>query len=636
MRQRASAESTRWRSEAIAEADTVRKQAQSDAVQLRSDAWSTSEQMLSQCQLEARRVAEHAEKESLRKLGEAEREAHRLQSAARREAEDLVRTAKMEVERLAAEARARHDEIIDAAMRQAEAAQERTRALEQRRGELMGELESVRSALNEVEGELDQRRERLGLSASPATPENPKPGAAKTVIPENPSIPTSWYSGETVRVVRPSKPGEAPDAPEVTSQPPQPEVRIFSAAELAARKVGASPPTPAPHGEEHPGDAGAAAGEDSEQAETADEGGFGWEEAVSAVRSSWETRHEDEDLDVEPLAEVARPAVALDAAGDHHDDEDLAEADTEPDDAPAVEPDAGEPETPVDDEAAAAHGIHHDEPETVGLAPAEPDPGGSSGAGSDESGQTQLFTEVAGLFDRLRVNPPASPAAPAPAGAQESELEPITSRRLAASMLDPFEIRDRLLLPAANRALRNLKRQLTEEQNVALEELRLHEEEWEPTLDAVTNRVRADLVVLFAESFGAGHAAVEEMLGGRVSRPATPRREVAEDFAATLTDELLETLAEGRAAGHGARQLGASLSRVFRGWRTDQAERRVRELSLSAFHEGFLRAMELSGEPSARWVLAGRGCATCRAATEDRPEELFPPAHPGCECTLAP
>jgi hypothetical protein len=187
-----------------------------------------------------------------------------------------------------------------------------------------------------------------------------------------------------------------------------------------------------------------------------------------------------------------------------------------------------------------------------------------------------------------------------------------------------------------NRALRNLKRQLTEAQNIALEEIRLDESGWEPDAEALRDRLRADLVVLFAESFGAGHSAAEEVLGGRVPRPATPQTDIVQRFVSDLAAELQQVVAEGRAAGQGARQLGASLSRVFRGWRTDQAERRVRDLSLTGYHLGLVRSFELGGGSELRWRVAGRGCATCRAAGDERPEGAVPPAHPGCECTVGP
>ena len=91
-----------------------------------------------------------------------------------------------------------------------------------------------------------------------------------------------------------------------------------------------------------------------------------------------------------------------------------------------------------------------------------------------------------------------------------------------ATSLDPFELRQRLLLPVSNRALRNIKRQLTELQNDALEELRVSGGDWEPQPSTMEEQIRPDIVVLLAESFSMGHAAAEEMIGA--SFPARPRR----------------------------------------------------------------------------------------------------------------
>ena len=128
-------------------------------------------------------------------MGEAEREAHRLTSTARREAEDVLRSAMMDSEKLGSEAKKRHDDLIEQAYRQAESAQERTRALEERREELMLELETVRSTLSRLEGTLEERREDLELS-SESTSVRVVP--ARTEPDEK-----TWELGETVRVIPP-------------------------------------------------------------------------------------------------------------------------------------------------------------------------------------------------------------------------------------------------------------------------------------------------------------------------------------------------------------------------------------------------------------------------------------------------
>ncbi len=675
MRERASADATRWRSEAVAEAENQRSSAALDAEALRSDAWTMSEQLLNQCQAEANRVVEEAKKEALRVLGEAEREAHRMQAASRREAEDVVRAARMEAERLSATAKARHDDLIDEAMKQSEAAEERTLALEKRRQELLGELESVRATLTQVEDALDQRRERLGLSPSTeaigkvVTKDSPAPTPGSAADAEHDE---NWTPGETVRVVRPSKPGEAAGETEITAQPPQPEVKVLSGRQFARIKAGLDPDAPdEDEAAEEPDPLLDQREEESTTVKLVERASGGRapirhvpdEPPAEEPVDDEPGRSEDaEDEPAESVVDDAEPTTHEEPEPASLEDEmedgaiDTAEGDGMEDALKPAEPvvpppaevvgdlDEVEPAHPVDDardsgevptadsevgapdvEPHASSVSARSEPTLDTASDDEPDvPVEDEKAGGDS--QQQLFGEVAGLFDRLRVDPPSGRPTD---DRVPDDVESMVTRRLTASVVDPFEVRDRLLLPVGNRALRNLKRQLTEAQNVALEEIRLDESGWEPSVEAVRDRVRADLVVLFAESFGAGHTAAEEILGGRVARPATPRDDVADEFAITLTHELEQVVHEGRGAGQGARQLGASLSRVFRGWRTDQAERRVRDLSLAAYHQGLVRSLELGEMTDLGWKVAGRGCATCRAAGEERPEGLIPPAHPG-------
>jgi DivIVA domain-containing protein len=248
----------------------------------------------------------------------------------------------------------------------------------------------------------------------------------------------------------------------------------------------------------------------------------------------------------------------------------------------------------------------------------------------------QRSDEVSDIFSRLRGGPVPSPepsAAPAEAGeesvvdlsAKKANVAPVTS-------LDPFELRQRLLLPVSNRALRSLKRQLTELQNDALEELRVSGGEWEPEPSTMEEQVRPDLVVLLAESFSMGHLAAEEMIGASFPRPPTPARDEASAMSHALAEQLSQVIADG--GEEGGREISAAVSRVFRGWRTDEAERRVSDLASSAYHDG-LRATLAGSRHALGWVVAGRGCARCREIAEHA-EGAAPPLHPGCGCTLIP
>jgi cell division septum initiation protein DivIVA len=212
MRERASLDAARWRTEALAETEANRREASTDAEMLRRDAWATGTEMLEQASAGAQRMSEQVERDVLTVMGEAEREAHRLTSGARREAEDLVRNATMAAEKMTADATRRRDEIIDTANRQASAAQERARALEQRRDELLEELENVRSTLTRLEGSLEERRETIEHPATEST--------SVRVIPSRsePDEPKAWEVGETVRVVQPE-----PRFSRVSGPVPEPE-----------------------------------------------------------------------------------------------------------------------------------------------------------------------------------------------------------------------------------------------------------------------------------------------------------------------------------------------------------------------------------------------------------------------------
>ena len=543
MRERAAAETARWRSETLAELEAETRQARADAEHLRGDAWTTAEELLKQSQREATHIVEEAREESLRLIGEAERQAHRIESGARRESEEALRTARMEAERLVLDAQNRHDEIVETANRQAEIASERTRALELRRDELRKELDAVRAALSAVEGELDERRAMLGL-AQPEDVENDRP-------------PDTWVPGETVRVVRPQAAGESP----TQSPPPEEidpdearrlgEVRVISASELA--KVG-----------DHPDEAG----EEREEAEPP-----------------------PAPLEVDEILGTER-----------------GEGDSPPESAQA-------------DEAEPPEGA-------VSPAPREP--------ASDA---------VSGLFARLRTPgdeaTPTVEAAPGPVseepvvGPEHGDRDEVEAPSIAVSVgtVDPFDLRDRVVLPIANTVLREVKRALTEEQNVALEHLRVESSDWTPDVDEFAGRVREHLRSLTRDARAAGWDAVGAMTGEALEIPEMATDDPTDGVAAALAEDLSHVVAEARAHDEGARELATSVSRVFRAWRTDESERRVRDLAHASYHRGLAEAAS-SRELSTRWVVSGRGCATCREHAEAAEDPTLPPVHPGCGCTM--
>ena len=470
MRERASLDAAKWRSEAMEEAAQLRKDAAADAEALRRDAWVTSSDMLEQTANQAEIVRANAERDVLTIMGEAEREAHRLTSAARREAEDLVRNATMDAEKIIADSTARRDDIIDGANRQAAAAQERTRALEQRRDELLVELENVRSTLTRLEGSLEERREALDLAVAPDS-------TSVRVVHPPAEAKEHWELGETVRVVH-------------QEERPEPSTGMAD--------------------------------------ETTDE-----------------------------VSRLQQPAHAP--------------AVPEPEPEPAPEP-APEPEP----EPAPEPVVATSEPEPA------PEPVGARQTSSDD---------LSALFAALRSEPAEAqspePSDSAPPGSIEStfEDEPETT-----SGVDWIEVREERLIPITNRALRGVKKAMTEVQNVALDSLRT-DDGWRPDEASIAESVHAELVAVWSESFAAGHAVAEQMTGSKLKRPPTPPSKADHEFAAALAGAVDTAL---QAAGDGSREQQSAASRVFRVWRSDEAERRIRSIALSGYEAGLESSRSVS------------------------------------------
>ena len=190
-----------------------------------------------------------------------------------------------------------------------------------------------------------------------------------------------------------------------------------------------------------------------------------------------------------------------------------------------------------------------------------------------------------------------------------------------------IEEREVRLLPISNRALRGVKKAVTEAQNVALDSLRT-DESWGPDEKSLADTMRADLIGLWAESYAAGHAVAEEMTGERLKRPDTPHSDAADDFGAALANAIDGALTE---AGTGLRERQSAASRVFRGWRSDEAERRIRELALRGYHSGITESV--GADARLEWVSAGTPCSACSEASSE-PAANLPPIHAGCGCTL--
>lgn len=484
MRERANLDAARWRREATEEADKARREAAADAEAMRRDAWVTGTELLEQAQETAEAMRAGAERDVLTVMGEAEREAHRLTSGARREAEDLVRNANMEAEKIVTDAATRRNEIIDGANRQAAAAQERTRALENRRDELLEELENVRSTLTKLEGSLEERREALDLSR--------EPDPSVRVVHPPAEAKEDWEVGETVRVVRPEdRPKHDPNA------------------------------------------------------EMADE------------MSNQVARIQDPGTEVDPRLRAQREA------------------------APEPEP---EPVTPEDEAGTQAR------PAPEPSADVEPETGPQPEKTSPEEEPPEAAEDdLEALFASLRGGGGTS----APSGQEATAERVVPSGDGDVSGQEQGEdsdhvgtdwiaVRDSRLLPITNRALRGVKKAITEVQNVALDSLRT-DDDWVPDEKTISEALHAELVGVWSESFAVGHAVAEEMEGEKLKRPKTPSSTAEDEFASDLVAAVVSALGD---AGDGPRERQSAASRVFRVWRSDEAERRIRDIALRAYELG--------------------------------------------------
>jgi hypothetical protein len=95
-------------------------------------------------------------------------------------------------------------------------------------------------------------------------------------------------------------------------------------------------------------------------------------------------------------------------------------------------------------------------------------------------------------------------------------------------------------------------------------------------------------------------------------------------------------------AGAGPLEVASAVARVFRAWRSDEAERWVRTVAYAAYHDSLAAGLAVSGVARVVPVAAGLLCAECPALRGEswdpagKPPEgtVRPPAQPGCICTI--
>lgn len=461
MRSRAASDVDQWRTTAEQETRTIISETTEQSQSMRAAAWNEGSSMLSSSRAEARSLVDAAKEDVLFIRAEAEREAIRLTGDAKRDREESIRTARIKAEQLIESARSESDGILAAANTQAEQAQERARALEDRRTELLSELESARASIGHLEEEIESRRLALETPVAVVEPE------------PDPRLHHGSDSG-SVRIVAPSK--------SVKLMPVDAEELVADVVALRSGKrvkTGSEPDldtTPAP---------------------------------------------------IETVAVIAPPPQ---------------EVEEEP---PVRKEPSVEPE-PEDDDIGSLFASLRDgaaEPEATETPPLQKElesiqPGGVS----EPVGPEELEIEE---------EPPKEELSTVGRQPSAEEAESRTSEADESVGGDGV-----VLIPFQNAALKDIKRTLVELQNDALEHLRT-DVGWVPKR-AFTNKFKAP----FAE----------------LAKKITDDKEdggAAKEFGADLFDAVTGALAKARQSGAGDRQVASSVSRVFRMWRADEAERRV-------------------------------------------------------------
>lgn len=509
IRRRATVDAETWTAEARAESEAIRSEARDQSHAARASAWKEGTAMLASASAEVAAMLETAREEALFVRAEAEREALRLTGDARRDRDEMLRAARSEGEAIIEQARMDSEGVLAAANQQAEQAQERARALEQRRGELLAELEAARASISDVEQEIETKRQAL---EAPPEPEQ--------------EIERSHHGddGGSVRIVAPSAvvPLRPVDAEELVAEV------------TALRSAPATPPVEPPD---------------------------------ATVEAPGDTTAGDAPEAPAPVVLAAAPEI-----------EPSTEPPADPTDVAAELPATTGPPAPVTPEPPAPPVEAEDEPSIDAASRPEEEvaPGATGPAPVD-------VDEIGSLFARLRSTDPVdigeaegdspagaapeptAPATPTPGDDAAPEATAETPTPAPPSAPDPSPVAagaDATIIPLQNAALRAIKRSLVELQNETLEHLRT-DGEWTPD-EAFTDRFRAP----FAE--------LSEALGGTGDDAA------GRAFGADLYDAVTSAIERSRSAGAGEREVAAAASKVFRMWRSDEAEQRVIETAHTA------------------------------------------------------
>jgi hypothetical protein len=220
------------------------------------------------------------------------------------------------------------------------------------------------------------------------------------------------------------------------------------------------------------------------------------------------------------------------------------------------------------------------------------------------------------------------------------EVDEVELERREPLSTDPFELREQLLLPVINGGVRESKRRVVDLQNVALAGLR--SSGWHPEASVVVRELRGALEPMIHKAASAGARAAGPLAGvmGAMSAPGDRAARLMGDMAAALTGQLGAAVDEGG----GPEVMAAAISRVFRDWRTDTAERWSRLVAFAAYHDSLLSALSDGGVEEVVGVGTGSACDVCpsREGLHWVPGGVppngtaVPPARIDCGCSFIP
>lgn len=558
------------------QARQVRADAEADAYAMRKSAWDMAVEALESLEKQAAEMEAEADRKALAIIGESERTAHRNLASARREGERVMQEAGAQAERMIMRAREESEELVGESERRVEVIKKQIRLESKRRDALAAEVKELRAKLEGPSPAESATSVRLVAGA-------PHAGERARSAPEEPPVGEDGPAD-----VRPP-----PEAPAVDGQDMAEEVARLR--EMAEANGEREPAVPTPRTRSKPAPAPGPSRAAAERAKVAPE-----------------KRRSREKPSLSPAPPPSPPAPPE-------------ERPVIPSASPVSERElakmwsTGKPASRTYDAAAAdsfgslfedLRRLHDTEARSdEGSAEAKPPPP----------------PPVRGAVDTM---PAASASAPVPAPPSAP-----------AERISAMERYHRALLPIANRTLRNVKRHLIDIHNEQLEALKNDPADWQPQRERVEEGLAHDLTIMHREAFAAGYDAALEMSESPSSplRPEAPAGE-PEFFVSALFDELVLTVQAGRENGRGARQLGTALSQVYRVWRTDQAERRVRFLAGRSYHRGVLAGFRSAGVDRFR-LETGDLCRGCVYDAGDARlvEKAEPfPDHQECRCTIVP